>query len=39
MDLYSHRVDRLQREATERIEGLLLPPKEVPGGEGLASAS
>lgn len=24
MDLYSHRVDRLQREASEKIEGLLL---------------
>lgn len=23
MDLYSHRVDRLQREATQRIEDLL----------------
>jgi integrase len=26
MDLYSHRVDRLQREATQKIESLLLLP-------------
>jgi integrase len=26
MDLYSHRVDRLLREASERIESLILPP-------------
>jgi integrase len=38
MDLYSHRVDRLQREATQRIEGLLLPPKEATGGPGIAEA-
>ena len=34
MDLYSHRVHRLQREATQKIEGLLLG--EVPGGQGVA---
>jgi integrase len=39
MDLYSHRVDRLQREATQRIEGLLLPPKEVTGGPGVAEGA
>jgi integrase len=38
MDRYSHRVDRLQREATQRIEGLLLPPKEATGGSGIAEA-
>jgi integrase len=30
MDLYSHRVDRLQREASQRIEHLLLPPAPIP---------
>jgi hypothetical protein len=35
MDLYSHRVDRLQREATQKIEHLLLPP-EVSDGQGVA---
>ena len=38
MDLYSHRVDRLQREATQRIETLLLPGKEETGGTGIAEA-
>jgi integrase len=38
MDLYSHRVDRLQREATQRIETLLLPGKEETGGTGVAEA-
>jgi integrase len=38
MDLYSHRVDRLQREATQRIETLLLPGKEETGGPGIAEA-
>jgi integrase len=28
MDLYSHRIDRLQREATTKIERLLLPPAD-----------
>jgi integrase len=32
MDLYSHRIDRLQREATQRIEGLLLPPEPLEDG-------
>jgi integrase len=32
MDLYSHRVERLQRDATQRIEGLLLLPGQ--GGTG-----
>jgi integrase len=38
MDLYSHRVDRLQREATERIENLLLPREEGTDGPGIAAA-
>lgn len=38
MDLYSHRVDRLQREATTRIENLLLNAGEVDGGPGVAEA-
>lgn len=38
MDLYSHRVDRLQREATTRIESLLLQPSEVADGPGVAQA-
>lgn len=38
MDLYSHRVDRLQREATQRIETLLLPGKEDIDGPGIAEA-
>ena len=32
MDLYSHRIDRLQREATQRIECLLLPPEQLEDG-------
>ena len=32
MDLYSHRIDRLQREATQRIESLLLPPEPLEDG-------
>jgi integrase len=32
MDLYSHRVDRLQREATQKIESLLLPAPEIDDG-------
>jgi hypothetical protein len=32
MDLYSHRVDRLQREATQRIETLLLSGRRRPVG-------
>jgi integrase len=32
MDLYSHRIDRLQREATQRIESLLLPPRPLQDG-------
>lgn len=38
MDLYSHRVDRLQREATTRIEGLLLRREEQVDGLGVAEA-
>ncbi|MDB5876467.1 MAG: integrase family protein [Ramlibacter sp.] len=39
MDLYAHRVDRLQREATQRIEDLLLPPRgEDSDGQGVAEA-
>ena len=38
MDLYSHRVDRLQRDATTRIESLLLTPEGVDGGSGVAEA-
>lgn len=37
MDLYAHRVDRLQREATQRIEDLLLPREEGPDGPGVAA--
>jgi integrase len=37
MDLYSHRVERLQRDATERIESLLLPTEEGPDGSGVAA--
>ena len=32
MDLYSHRIDRLQREATQKIESLLLPPRPLQDG-------
>jgi integrase len=38
MDLYAHRVDRLQREATQLIEDLLLPPEEVSDGQSVAEA-
>lgn len=38
MDLYAHRVDRLQREATQRIEDLLLPREEETDGPGVAQA-
>lgn len=34
MDLYAHRVDRLQREASQRIEDLLLPRQEGADGPG-----
>lgn len=37
MDLYAHRVDRLQREATQLIENLMLPPKEGSDGSGVAA--
>lgn len=36
MDLYSHRVDRLQREASARIESLLLTREGVHDGTGVA---
>jgi integrase len=38
MDLYSHRVDRLQREATTRIESLLLGAEAVNRGASSAAA-
>ena len=38
MDLYSHRVERLQRDATQRIESLLLPGEELTDGTGVAQA-
>lgn len=38
MDLYSHRVDRLQREASQRIESLLLTAPEVSDGPGAPAA-
>ena len=37
MDLYAHRVDRLQREATQLIVNLMLPPKEGSDGSGVAA--
>jgi integrase len=38
MDLYAHRVDRLQREATQRIEDLLIPQEAGTDGSGVAEA-
>ena len=31
MDLYSHRVDRLQRDAASRIEAIVAPSPALPG--------